>query len=363
MKTFAFNGQPTHPTTEWLLNGMKDVFSKEGYSYLTAPEDNTNLVFNVIDRESPRPFRRKAQGTFVVSIAETNSSPEDIHKEAYPYLVRSLANHLMYIAHGDKETEVHFLTPEQGSYSLTFSTEEKENTVIERVFTRLEPLASSQLVIDNDFVEDLPEELWQGDHVTRSLKDSGAKLDSMDLLPAPFPLEEVLSDRDIRHLKKLYGIGGLSYGNLSARKDNNHFWMSASGIDKGNMNEVGKDFLYITGYDDEKNTMKVSIPPRITPKRASVDAIEHWMIYKEHPEVGAIVHVHAWMDGIEATEFNYPCGTVELAEAVADIVSKSEDPSRTVVGLKNHGLTITGTSLEDIFERIEGKIIPQVPMQ
>jgi ribulose-5-phosphate 4-epimerase/fuculose-1-phosphate aldolase len=33
-----------------------------------------------------------------------------------------------------------------------------------------------------------------------------------------------------------------------------------------------------------------------------------------------------------------------------------------VVGLKNHGLTITGPSLDDIFERIEPVIEVQVPM-
>ena len=38
------------------------------------------------------------------------------------------------------------------------------------------------------------------------------------------------------------------------------------------------------------------------------------------------------------------------------------EPERAVIGLKNHGLTITGTSLEDIFERIEGRILRQVPM-
>jgi hypothetical protein len=32
------------------------------------------------------------------------------------------------------------------------------------------------------------------------------------------------------------------------------------------------------------------------------------------------------------------------------------------MGLKNHGLTITGQSIEEIFARIEGKIVPQVPM-
>ena len=69
------------------------------------------------------------------------------------------------------------------------------------------------------------------------------------------------------------------------------------------------------------------------------------MIYREHPTVGAIVHVHAWISDVTATEFNYPCGTRELATAVSDIIREAPDPGRTIVGLKNHGLTITGPSL------------------
>ena len=86
------------------------------------------------------------------------------------------------------------------------------------------------------------------------------------------------------------------------------------------------------------------------------------MIYREHPGVGAILHIHAWMDGIRSTEVNYPCGTEELAVAVADLVRQAPDPAHAVVGLKNHGLTITGESLDEIFERISGKILRQVPM-
>ena len=86
------------------------------------------------------------------------------------------------------------------------------------------------------------------------------------------------------------------------------------------------------------------------------------MIYHEHPSVGAIVHVHAWMDGISSTEVNYPCGTIQLARAVAELVRQEPKPSQAIIGLKNHGVTITGTSMDEIFERIEGKIIPQVPM-
>jgi len=72
--------------------------------------------------------------------------------------------------------------------------------------------------------------------------------------------------------------------------------------------------------------------------------------------------VHAWIPGVRATEFNYPCGTAELATAVADIIREAPEPGQTVVGLKNHGLTITGPTLDDIFERIEPVIEVQVPM-
>ncbi|BDG47358.1 class II aldolase/adducin family protein [Parageobacillus sp. KH3-4] len=362
MRTFTISGNKQTPFLSWLAEGIKEEFLSKGYTFYSAPEENIKLVFHFIDPEKPRPYRRQAQATFVVSVMETSEKSENIHKSAYPYLIRSLANHLMYILHNeDGTTDIYFLTPEQGFYKLTYRKGEAE-TLFKRIYERLEPLAASQLVIDNDFYDDLPEELWNGDEITKSLSESGKKLDRMNLLPAPFPLEEYLTPRDMRHLKKLYGIGGLSYGNLSARRDRESFWMSASGINKANMKTVGEDFLLIKGYDSDKNAIKVSVPPNITPKRASVDAIEHWMIYKEHPEVGAIVHVHAWMDGVRATEINYPCGTIELAKTVAELVRNSEDPSRAIIGLKNHGLTITGTDLDDIFARIEGKIIPQVPM-
>jgi rhamnose utilization protein RhaD (predicted bifunctional aldolase and dehydrogenase) len=70
----------------------------------------------------------------------------------------------------------------------------------------------------------------------------------------------------------------------------------------------------------------------------------------------------ACLDGISSTQINYPCSTVELARAVAELVRQADNPDRAIIGLKNHGLTITGRDLDDIFERIDGRIIPQVPM-
>jgi ribulose-5-phosphate 4-epimerase/fuculose-1-phosphate aldolase len=187
----------------------------------------------------------------------------------------------------------------------------------------------------------------------------------MGLLPAAFPIHEFLNERDLRHVKRLYGIGGLSYGNLSARARHNpdFFWMSASGVDKSRLQTVGRDILLVTAYEPDRLLMRLSVPPGVEPRRVSVDAIEHFMIYREHPAVGAIVHIHAWWrDPIPSTQVNYPCGTYELASEVAELVRHAPDPSRAVIGLKNHGLTITGHSITEIFERINGMIVPQVPM-
>ena len=82
----------------------------------------------------------------------------------------------------------------------------------------------------------------------------------------------------------------------------------------------------------------------------------------EHPSVGAIMHVHAWVEGVDATEINYPCGTAELADAVADLVRVQPDPAHAIIGLKNHGLTITGDTLEEILERVEPHILRHIPM-
>jgi hypothetical protein len=249
---------------------------------------------------------------------------------------------------------------ERGFYSVRYTGDDALffNTIADR----LVPLATSHLVIDNEFHTDLPEELWAGDERTESIYRAGIRLAELNLLPAVFPLEEMLPPQDYRHLQLLFGIGGLSYGNVSVRRDESTFWMSASGVDKSHLQTVGQEILLVTGFDEEKQAIQLSVPPDRPTRRVSVDAIEHYMLYREHPGVGAILHVHAWLDGIPSTEVNYPCGTIELAREVAGLVRQSEDPNHAIIGLKNHGLTITGTSLDEIFERVGGKLLRQVPM-
>ncbi|MFN8026163.1 MAG: class II aldolase/adducin family protein [Acidimicrobiia bacterium] len=345
---------------------------EHGYTEVDAPGPEVAVVLHFVDPDAARPYRRKNAPTFVVALSEFATTPVDMLRTGYPLLVRGLANLCVMVSPDEQHRErdgsvAQFVTLEQGTYTIDTNGGDDE-TFFKGVFARIEPLATSRLVIGNEFTDDLPEALWSGDDVTRQITSAGQQLDALDLLPAAFPIEEILAPRDLRHVKLLYGIGGLSYGNVSARRPGTtndpdpQYWMSASGVDKSALHEIGRDILLVNGYDPARDVMRMSIPQGVEPRRVSVDAIEHWMIYKEHPEVGAILHVHGWIEGTVATEINYPCGTVELAQAVADLVRDAPDPSRAVVGQRNHGLTITGHSLDEIFERIEGRIVRKVPM-
>jgi hypothetical protein len=68
------------------------------------------------------------------------------------------------------------------------------------------------------------------------------------------------------------------------------------------------------------------------------------------------------MEDIAATDVNYPCGTEELAVSVAELLAAEPNPNEAVIGLRNHGITVTGPGLMAILDRIEPKILRQVPM-
>ena len=366
-RTFAWSGTPLGERLRWFADGLRAVMLDEGYTEVDTPGPDVAVVLHFVDPDAAKPYRRKNAPTFVVALSEFPEPPVDILRTGYPLLVRGLANLVVMVSPTGRGSIAQFVTLEQGTYAIDTGTDD-DHTFFKSVFARVEPLASSRLVIGNEFTADLPEELRDGDDVTRQITGAGQRLAALDLLPAAFPIEEILSDRDLRHVKLLYGIGGLSYGNVSARRvvpttePQPQYWMSASGVDKSALHQIGRDILLVNGYDETRDIMRLSVPEGVDPRRVSVDAIEHWMIYREHPGVGAILHVHAWIEGTVATEINYPCGTVELAESVAELVRRAPDPSRAVVGQRNHGLTITGHSLDEIFERIDGHIVRKVPM-
>jgi len=351
----------------WFVAGLRETMLARGLPLADAAaggaDQAAGVVLHPVDLAAPRSFRRRSRAVFVVGLGEAEEAPAVPLAMGYPLLLRTLANLFLLLVRrpgNGRGPAALFFTLEQGSYAIPYRGDDA--AFFGAVVDRIAPLATSRLVIDNDFIPDLPEALWQGDEHTAAIERAGRRLAELDLLPAPFPLEQYLTPEDFRHVRQLFNIGGLSYGNLSQRRDAGSFWMSASGVDKSRLREVGREILLVTGFDRERWAIRLSVPPGIQPRRVSVDAIEHHVIYREHPRVGAILHVHAWMDGIASTEINYPCGTKELAEAVADLVRRAPDPGHAVIGLKNHGLTITGESLDEIFQRVEGKLLRQVPM-
>jgi ribulose-5-phosphate 4-epimerase/fuculose-1-phosphate aldolase len=336
--------------------GLDAVLRSHGHS--PAAGTTADVVFNTFPASAPRPFRRRAAAVFVAGLTEVEAARDPI-AQLYPVLVRSLSNVVLALTTGP-EPALHMITPEQGFVSIPAARLDAD--FFAAVYARLEPLATARLVIENRFTLDLEKTLWEGDERTAAIARAGRMLAELDLMPAPFPIEQLLSERELRHVKKMYGIGGLSYGNFSARLDDARFWMSASGVDKSALRVIGRDFLLVTGYDAERNAMCLSVPADVEPRRVSVDAIEHWLIYRENPGVGAILHVHAWMEGVRSTELTYPCGTYELGRAVADLVQRAPDPVHAVVGLRNHGLTITGSDMDEILARVTGRLVRNVPM-
>ncbi|HET6381348.1 MAG TPA: class II aldolase/adducin family protein [candidate division Zixibacteria bacterium] len=351
----------------WFVEGVTERLERRGHP-VYRPDgrdaqtiaDDVRVILNAVDAANPQSFRRRSKDIFVVGLAELPDRPNDMLQAGYTLLVRSLSNVFIPMVRNGGVPEAHFITMEQGFHG--FHHDGDDDAFFSEVVERLVPLAESRLVIDNEFIPDLPEELWNGDEHTEAIYRAGLRMKELDLLPAPWPIDELLSPEDLRHVKRLFGLGGLSYGNASVRHDGDRFWMSASGVDKSHLRQVGTEILLVTGYDPATGVVRLSVPPNVTPRRVSVDAIEHLTIYREHPEVGAILHVHGWLPGAPSTEVVYPCGTEELALEVAELVRAAPDPAQAVVGLKNHGLTITGHSMDDILERVGPHIVRRVPM-
>lgn len=344
---------------ENLLESLIDGCVRKGDKMIGTTEQ-ANYALNLATLENPRSVRRKSRSLFVITFISGNISAEEegkIKVLSYNALVKSLSNLLIYIT---PNLETFFTTPEAGFYQIFFNPDE--------IYEKIKPIISSNFATDNKFVQDLPERFWYGSEITKQISNYGKVLDKLGVLPVPFPLKEFLTESQMKQLYKIYGITGASYGNLSAREripelSNDTFWMTGRGVDKSNLQLIGKDILLVKDFDYKNHEAILSMPPNYNPKaRVSVDAVEHSMIYKAFPEIGAIIHVHAWINGVFCTRQNYPCGTIELAQEVLDLLSRTDNPVSTAVGLKNHGLTITGKNLQEIFEKFSSKLLTEVEM-
>ena len=353
----AFAGDEPREDVGALARGLDRALAGRGLE--AAAAEAAGLVFNLASSDEPRAnWRRGDLSQYGVTLLATPpgsldaaaSSPSDVLSVAYPALLKTMSNAVVAVD-GDRLVLV---TPEMGVRPL------EGEAGAESVLDAVLPLAGARFCIENELAEDLPDGLLDCDAV-RALADGGRRLAGLGLLPSPVSLDGLLSEADVKLLRAIYGVQQISYGNLSCREPSGGFWMSGRGVNKGRLETVGRDILLVTGHDRETGRLSLSVPAGVTEGRVSVDAMEHALIYEAWPEVGAIVHVHAWMEGVDSTRQNWPCGTVEIADEVAELVARQDDPANAVVGLRNHGLTITGSSLPAIFARIAGRLQREIP--
>jgi len=365
---FTVRKAGTDPLRDAAADELIDEFQRCG-ARITDDVPGINFVLDLIDADRPSAYRRHSKSVFVITLASLSKPPADLRSWCYTTLVRTFSNLSICLvpartngrAHTLESSTVHFTTPEAGFYAIPYNAHQ--------VYERVLPIAGAHYATDNILSRDLPERLWVPSPTVREIAQFGKVLDSLGVLPTPFPLRTLLSAQDLHHLYRVFGITGASYGNLSAREEvpefgGTTFWMTGRGVNKASLSEVGSDVLLVKTFDHERGIAHCAVPPGTSARaRVSVDAVEHALIYEAFPEVGAIIHVHAWMEGVPATRQNFPCGTLELAREVAELLGHAPDPARAVVGLKNHGLTITGQSLSEIFERVGAKLQTEVPMR
>lgn len=358
---FRVNRNTGNPVPDSITNDLISEIIKNG-NMEVEDDEKSDFVVNLIDINNPRAYRRKEQEEKVISLSLLDENVSDIKSLCYVTLVRSLSNMLFAITRGkeaDKQTG-YSITPEVGFVRFPFSPA--------KMYYYFLPVVTSHFVLRNRiYVEPgLASAIRYPE--TDDLIKYAKELQTYGVLPAPFPLTQYLDQDLTDHLFRLYQIKGLSYGNLSIRNrsvptEGTSYWMTARGVDKSNLQGPGHDILLVTGYDKTTGEMLVSVPPVYdTGKRVSVDAIEHYLIYNEFPDIGAVVHVHAWIENVMCTTQTCPCGTKELAENVVEMLRLTPDPGRAEVGLKNHGITVTGPDIGDIFSRLKGRLITNVPM-
>lgn len=165
-------------------------------------------------------------------------------------------------------------------------------------------------------------------------------------------------------------------GNLSAREDQQHFWITASGMPKGRLDE--DDFLLVRIKDGHVAETRA---PRVRP---SAETAIHCAIYKLFPHAGACLHGHSVESNLAAARakkgakgLRLPC--LEMIKGfdiweqnpkvdlplfenhldVGDIAHaigarfKKTPPALSALMVRAHGPTVWGKNPQDAYNRFE----------
>ena len=365
MKTVRILQTGSHPVTDGLYEPVCRRFSGAEQYHLLG-EESTEVADVVLafmpdgDEVDQLGIERRTYQDFIGIFFIGNSVDNDAERvvRAYELGLRCMANLAGYIeltGDGPHDYKMTLITPERGHELVTGSPD-----AADELFDTLVRRSDVTYVDDNVVHTDLPEELADGTPTTRRMREIARQLDSLDLVPTAVSLEG-LSERARRRFFKVLGLKQVSYGNMSARHDGNSFWMTGRGVNKGNLEVIGRDIILVSGFDREDRQVHLRVPSGFDDARVSIDSSIHAVIYETFPNIEAMIHIHSYVDNIVFTDDHYPCGTIELCESTLDGLRLTDAPDRTILGLANHGILVTGTNLDEAWGQIEARLGALVP--
>ncbi len=170
---------------------------------------------------------------------------------------------------------------------------------------------------------------------------------------APSPCEKA---REIVECGRKLGEAGLvsgSEGNVSAR------CLRGMAITTGGSRLdalLSEDVVIVTDYDPSRSIVFAS-----GAKEPSSESPMHFLIYRQFPDVGAVIHVHhdptvneaeAHPGKFNLTEKFAPYGTLELALEVLKALRKGN-----FVVMRKHGVLAVGRDLDDALQLLLEKVV------
>ena len=102
---YTFIGTASSPTHQAFADELGVALERAGFERGAKGDVDVDLVINIADYETARPFRRKSKGTYVAALHELDETPaslEDGLAASYPMLVRALANIVLALTTGPR---------------------------------------------------------------------------------------------------------------------------------------------------------------------------------------------------------------------------------------------------------------------
>jgi len=351
---FSFHG------TAWDLcmvrfdEALAAALEGAGHRRVLLSHKGAHLVLAHIDPLDPKLYLRPDTGVFVVALLRQPRPPENIEAFALEWIVRSLAHLVIVVAGPEASPETYVRTLDRSLEHI--SAPAWSPRLFAQLLDRMR-LLDVHLVLDNIFDRDLEAELREGGAALPAMRRAALRLAEVGGLSAGPSVAEMLSHQEQRHLERLFQGSRFSYGNLSLRQDEQRFWMSTSGVDWQHVEMVGRDVQLVKGYDAPSRALLVSVPTGVRPRRVSADALTHHLIYRGNPAIGAIVHLHAWLEDLQAVAPDYARGSLERAQSIATLVEASPDPLHAAIGIERHGVIMTGEDLDEILARVDRSVL------